>query len=262
MPEAGPIPEAIAAYHPDFFPFLIGETMTESTTPTDELDAARDALAAALDAVAEAERVHSAKRAEARTQEALVATLREAIGAGDLSAADRARAEAVVAGQMADEASDLRRVVLARRDAVRAAEARLILAEAVAGIGHMADDEEQARIADELGHRLKLAILPVLRQARERDRANGSAIDRLKPHKYAVPGLQVLGNNPDQPDVFVFEGKRFGTMGGFTVEQAVKRALTVAQADLQEEVRRGREDREQGSGNPDGGRLPLLSPRV
>lgn len=239
--------------------------MTESTsptTPTVELDAARDALAAALDAVAEAERVHSAKQAEARTQEALVATLREAVTSGDLTAADRARAEAVTARRLEEEAHDLRRVVLARRDAVRAAEARLIVAEATAGIGAYADDEEQARIAAELGHQLKLAILPVLRQARERDRANGSAIDRLKPHKYAVPGLQVLGNDSDRPDVFVFEGRHFGTMGEFTLKQAVKRALTNAEADLQEEVRRGREDREQGSGNPDGGRLPLLSPRV
>lgn len=232
------MPEAIAAYHPDFFPFLIGETMTETTSPattTDELDAARDALAAALDAVAEAERVHSAKQAEARTQEALVATLREAVTSGDLTAADRARSEAVVARELAEEAHDLRRVVLARRGGVRAAEARLIVAEAAAGVGAYADDAEVREQSAGLALELVKALVPVLRKVRERDRAVDSATERLKAHVREVPGLSMLGN-PERPDGFIYRGRRFGVSGEFDLKFLVGRVWSDALAEVRRDA--------------------------
>jgi hypothetical protein len=222
--------------------------LTPEDTP--ELIAARAVLAEAEEARDQAEAVLSKHRAELNTQAATVNALRQAVQAGDLDAAITEPTEYRKHQGMAEQVSDLTRVTTARRQAVRSAELRVTLAEAVAGIGGMADDAEQARFAAEVGHAIKLILIPALRQAEASDLNVGRTTDTIKAHRsewqqWAASergrgqlndwaSLSLTGSEYS-PDGFVYRGQQFHSRAASHLEQAVKRALTNAVADLRAE---------------------------
>lgn len=223
------------------------EMSLSQVTPEEspELIAAREALAKAEQDRDQAEAVLDQRRATLNTKAATVNALRQAVQAGDLSASDRAGQEFREHQAMEQEVSDVQRAVTARRQAVRSARSRLAVAEAVAGIGGVADNEEQARIAAELSHAVKLILRPVLERVQESDRNIYATIERVKGHVQEVPGLSVIGS-PDNPSGFAFRDQRFDPHGETALKRLFDRAWSNARAELIEARKQAREQRDAG----------------
>jgi hypothetical protein len=241
------------------------ELSLSQVTPEEspELIAAREALTTAEQSRDEAEAVLSKHRATLDAQAAKVNALRQSVQSGDLEAAEKAPAEAREYEAMQQQVADVQRVAMARRQAVRSAELRVTLAEAVAGIGHMADDDEQARFSAEVGQAVKLLILPALRQARESDRNTWAATERIKSHQREWQGWAAaergrgklddwaslsLNGSEHSPTGFDYRGQRFHGSAEFRLEQAFKRAWSNAVAELIQERQQEREQAQQGAG--------------
>lgn len=241
----------------------IPELSLSQVTPEEspELIVAREGLAKAEQDRDQAEAALNQRRATFNAKAATVNALRQSVQAGDMEAAERAPVEYRELQAMEQEVSDFQRVATARRQAVRAAELRVTLAEAVAGIGRMADDEEQARFAAEVGHALKLVLIPALRQAQESDRNVIRAIDQINAHKrewqaWAAEergrgkhddwaSLSLMGSDYS-PDGFIYRDQRFNGRAAFRLEQALKRAWSNAEAELKQEREQAREQVQQG----------------
>jgi hypothetical protein len=239
-------------------PISQGDSLPESiTTPaklslskvtpeeSPELIAARAELANAEQQREQADAALNQRRATFNAKAATVKALRESVQAGDMEAAERAPVEYRELQAMEQEVSDFQRVAMARRGAVRAAEARLAVAEAVAGIGNIADNEEQGRIAAELGHAVKLILRPVLEQLQESDRNIYATIERTKAHAQEVPGLSMLGS-PDRPSGFVYLDQRFDPHGETKLKGLFDQAWSNAKAELIEERKQAREQAQEG----------------
>jgi hypothetical protein len=214
----------------------IPELSLSEITPeeTPELIAAREALSKAEQARDEAEGVLHRHRAMLNAKAAKVNALRQAVQAGDLDAAMSEPGELREHQAMEQQGHDLTRVATARRQAVRAAQSRLAVAEAVAGIGGIADNEEQARIAAELSHAVKLILRPVLERMQESDRNIYATIEQVKGHEREVPGLSMIGS-PDNPSGFTYQDQRFDPHGETTLKTMFDRAWSNATAELIEE---------------------------
>lgn len=214
----------------------VPELSLSQVTPeeTPELIAARQELAQAEQQRAEAESVLEQRRAELNTQAATVNGLRQAVQAGDTDAAIREPEEYRKHEAMARQVSDIQRAVTARRQAVRAAQSRLAIAEALAGIGGIADNEEQARIAAELSHAVKLILRPVLERMQESDRNINATIEQVKGHVQEVPGLSLVGSSSN-PSGLAYRGQRFDPHGETQLKTMFDRAWSNAKAELIEE---------------------------
>ncbi|MGD6980531.1 MULTISPECIES: hypothetical protein [Citricoccus] len=223
--------------------------MIESTTPklseitpeeTPELIAAREELAQAAEQRDQAEAVLEQRRTELNTQAAKVNALRQAVQAGDTEAAIVEPGEYREHQAMAQQVSDLQRAVTARRRAVRVAQSRLTVAMAVAGIGGIANDDEQARIAAELSHAVKLILRPVLQRIQESDRNIYATMERVKGHVREVPGLSMIGLS-DRPSGFAYRDQVFNPHGETRLKGLFDRAWSNAQAELIQERKQAQE---------------------
>jgi hypothetical protein len=228
--------------------------VTPEETP--ELIAARAELAKAEQSRDEAEAMLAKHRAALNAKAATVNALRQSVQAGDLDAAVSAPVQYREHQAMEQQVSDFQRVATARRQAVRQAELVVTLAEAVAGIGRMADDQEQARFSAEVAHQVKLLILPALRQAQESDRNLWATTDTIQAHKRDWQGWAAdersrgnagnwaslsLNGSDSSPTGFDYRGQRFHGSAEFTLEQAFKRAWSNAVAELTQERVQARE---------------------
>lgn len=236
-------------------------TITDPGTVDPRVAAALAGLERAQQSVAEGEQVLRSKQGELSALRSKLTGLEKAILGGDLEAPGEHRRGHAELEDVAREAYSIEEAVKSRRETVELAEAKVLIAEALAGLNGLADEEEQDRRAEALAEVLRPMVIELVREARETDRAITRAAIALDPHRYKVPGLQVHGEGW-QSEAFAYQGHQFKARAEFKLESAFKRAWSDVQTVLYQELVAEREGQEQGSGNPDGGRLPLLSPRV